>query len=218
MKNKKMIYGVLLLMVISLAATGGYYWYENANYVKTEDAHIDADIVKVSPQVAGQIAELAFEEGDEFAAGDILGRLSDVALPPGGNYDLINLRAPIDGMIIKKTGHVGEIASPGQAVAMMADLDALYVTANIEETDLAKIKVGQAVDFSVDAVPGSKFHGRVLSLGEATASTFSLLPTSNSSGNFTKVVQRIPIKISIDDASDKRLLPGMNVVVKIHLR
>ncbi|MCL6635610.1 MAG: efflux RND transporter periplasmic adaptor subunit, partial [Peptococcaceae bacterium] len=112
----------------------------------------------------------------------------------------------------------GEVGVPGQPIVMVADLNSLYITANVEETDLHKVRVGQKVEFTVDSFPGVRFDGRVISIGEATVSTFSLLPAQNTGGNFTKVVQRIPVKISIRDYQGRRLLPGMNAVVRIYVR
>jgi multidrug resistance efflux pump len=88
----------------------------------------------------------------------------------------------------------------------------------VEETELHKVKAGQFVEFTVDAFPNVYFTGQVSSLGDATVSTFSLLPSQNTGGNFTKVVQRIPVKISIKDFQGCRLLPGMNAIVKIHIK
>lgn len=216
--KKKKIFAVLIAMIITLAAVTYYYWYQNGHYVSTEDARVDGNIVKVSPQVSGQIVELPVEENQALEQGEAIGRLSDVTLTPGANLDLTVIKAPISGTVIKKVGHVGEIAAPGSPVVMMVDLNDLYVTANIEEGDLYKIQVGQQVDYTIDTFPGVKYHGKVISIGEAANSVFSLLPSSNTSNSFTKVTQRIPVKISIDDYQNKKLLPGMNAIIKIHLK
>ncbi|RYD03924.1 hypothetical protein N752_17735 [Desulforamulus aquiferis] len=102
-------------------------------------------------------------------------------------------------------------------MAMMTNLNALYVTANIEETRLNKVKVGQRVQYSIDTFPGLKFQGQVMSIGEAANSVFSLLPQQTSGNSYTKVTQRVPVKISIEDYQNQRLLPGMSAVVKIHI-
>ncbi len=216
--KKKNIYLVLLAMAISLAAVSFYYWYQNTHFVSTEDARVDGNIIKVSPQLAGQLVELPVEEDQYVHQGELIGRLSDVTLTPGSNLDLTVIKAPISGTVIKKIGHVGEMAAPGVAVAMMADLKNLYVTANIEENQLNKVKVGQPVDYTFDTFPGVRFHGKVISIGNATNSVFSLLPQQNTGNSFTKVTQRIPVKISIEDYQGQRLLPGMSAVVKIHLK
>ncbi|GAB6181984.1 efflux RND transporter periplasmic adaptor subunit [Desulfotomaculum defluvii] len=216
--KKKKILGVLLAMVITLAAVTYYYWYQNNHYVATEDARVDGNIVRVSPQVSGQIVELTVEENMSLQQGEALGRLSDIALAPGANLDLTVIKSPIAGTVIKKIAHVGEIAVPGSPVAMMVDLNDLHITANIEEKDLHKINVGQQVEYNIDSFPGTNFTGKVISIGEAANSVFSLLPQSNNSNSFTKITQRVAVKISIDDYQNKRLLPGMNAIVKIHLQ
>jgi multidrug resistance efflux pump len=217
--KKKMIFIlVTILMILSLAGVALYYWYQSNHYVITEDARVTGTLYKVNPQVAGKFLELNFEEGDIVQKGQVLARQDDATLSEDLNLDLTLVRAPIGGMILKKLAHVGEVGAAGQSIAMMADLNDLYVEANIEETDMYKLKVGQAVDFTIDSIPGHKFTGEVTTLGEATAAIFSLLPTQNTSGSFTKVVQRIPIKIKIDDFRGQHLLPGMNTIVRVHLQ
>jgi len=214
-KRKVLLFTILALMVVSLAGIGGYYWYNNRYYVSTEDATVTGDLVKVSPQISGRLLEFNMEEGDTVVKDQIIGRqevinLSDMAI------DQSVIRAPIDGIIIKKQCTVGEIESAGQTLAMMIDPKKLYVQANIEETEFGKVKPGQIVDISVDQFKGEKFTGRVKFVGEAANSTFSLLPTSTS-GTFTKVVQRIPVKIEFDQHAEK-FLPGTNAVIKIHIK
>ncbi|AQS58184.1 HlyD family secretion protein [Desulforamulus ferrireducens] len=216
--KKKSIYLVILAMVVTMAGVSYYYWYQNTHYVSTEDARVDGQIVKVSPQVSGQIIDLPIEENQDLTAGEYMGRLSDVNLAASANLDLTVLKAPISGTVIKKTAHVGEMATAGVAVAMMVDLNALYITANIEEGDLNKVKIGQRVNYTIDTFPEEKFTGQVISIGNAANSVFSLLPQQNTSNSFTKVTQRIPVKISIDDYHNKRLLPGMNAIVKINIK
>lgn len=209
---------ISLLMVLTLAGVTYYYWHKSNLYVDTEDAKVDADLIKVSPQIVGKIVELNVKEGQLVQEGEILARQADLTLAPGTNLDLSLIKSPISGVVVKKLGNTGEVGAPGQPVLMLADLNNLYITANIEEKKLSRVKPGQKVDFTVDAVPGVKYKGRVESIGEATLSTFSLLPAQNTGGNFTKVVQRIPVKIKIDDYQGRRLLPGMNAVVRIHVK
>ncbi|MCL6612081.1 MAG: efflux RND transporter periplasmic adaptor subunit [Peptococcaceae bacterium] len=205
-------------MVISLLGVTFYYWYNNTYYVRTEDARVDGAVVRISPQVTGKIISVNVEEGDRVVAGQALARLDDTLLAPGTNPDLAVVRAPQDGVIIKKIGSAGEIAAPGQPLLMMVDPYSLYVTANVEETKLSRVRPGQKVDVWVDAIPGQKFNGRVEKVGEASLSTFSLLPAANTSANFTKVVQRIPVKIVVEDFRGHQFLHGTNVYVKIHIK
>ncbi|HPZ43173.1 MAG TPA: efflux RND transporter periplasmic adaptor subunit [Bacillota bacterium] len=218
MRNKAVIYMVVAAMMLSLGGVSFYYWYKNTHFVDTEDARVDGIIVKVSPQISGIITEMYVEEGDLLQKGALIARQVDYTLSPDANLDLSLIKSPISGTVIKKIGNVGEVGVPGSPVAMLADLNNLYITANIEETELARVKPGQVVEFTIDSTPGIKYSGRVLSIGEATVSTFSLLPSQNTSGSFTKVVQRIPVKIGIDGYQGQRLLPGMNAVVRIYVK
>lgn len=136
------------------------------------------------------------------------------------------IASPIDGVIARKWVMPGDIVQPGQPVYTIYNLADIWITANLEETKLAGIRAGQPVKISVDAYPGRSFTGKVLLVGAAAASEFSLIPANNASGNFTKVTQRVPVRISVDQAGaapgrpgpsagEPRLLPGMSVVVKI---
>lgn len=218
MKNKKILYLVLALMIVTLAVVTAVYWYNSSHYVDTEDARVEGTIVKVSPQITGRISEMNVAEGDNIKEGAIIARQVDYQLTSGLNLDLSVVKSPITGTVIKKIGNVGEVGTPGSPIAMVADLKSLYITANIEETELHKVKPGQDVKFTIDSIPGVDFSGQVISIGEATVSTFSLLPAQNTSGNFTKVVQRVPVKISIKNYQGHRLLPGMNAIVRIYIK
>ena len=214
-KRKKLIIIILTLMVVAFASIGSYYWYQNANYVSTDDAKVMGDIVSVGPQISGKLLEINIEEGDSVIKDQILGR-QGVSNPQETNIDQSVFRAPISGIVIKKQGTVGEVISPGQTIAMIIDPNKLYITANIQETKLGKVKQGQKVDITIDQFANKTFSGTVKYVGQASNFTFSLLPTSTS-GTFTKVIQKIPIKIEFDK-SDNTLLPGTNAVVNIHIK
>jgi membrane fusion protein (multidrug efflux system) len=133
------------------------------------------------------------------------------------------IASPMTGVIAKKWVMPGDVVQPGQPIFTLYDLQNVWVTANFEETKLASIRLGDLTEISVDAYPGAKFEGRVILMGAVTASQFSLIPPNNASGNFTKVTQRVPVKISIDrqTTADKPdpvvLLPGMSAVVKVQV-
>jgi membrane fusion protein (multidrug efflux system) len=122
--------------------------------------------------------------------------------------------SPIDGVVAKKISHIGEVISAGQPIAVIVDLKNIWVEANLEETQVEHIRLGQSVDLEVDAYPNTRFTGKVINIGAATASEFALIPDSRSAGNFTKVTQRIPIRIEVVDPAEQ-LRPGMMVVVGI---
>ena len=127
--------------------------------------------------------------------------------------------APEDGYITQKNVLEGQLVQPG-AVLMAVSQGEVWVIANFKETQIDAIRVGQSVDIKIDAFPYKTFRGTVESLQAGTGSRFSVLPAENSSGNFVKVVQRVPIKIVFDQRPDKstQLVPGMSVVPKIKVR
>ena len=131
------------------------------------------------------------------------------------------LYSPISGIVAKRWLLPGDIVQPGQSVFTVTDNDKLWVAVYLEETKIAGVHLGQQTNFTIDAFPGVDFTGKVYSIGSNTASQFSLIPPNNASGNFTKVTQRVPLKISIDgllnggDLSNYKVLAGMSAVVKI---
>jgi len=214
-KRKPLIIGILAATAVIMAGIGIYYWFNSSFFVSTDDARVAADLVRVSPQMTGRILELDIEEGDSLIKDQIIGR-QEIMNASQSNVEASIIRAPISGMVLKKTGMPGELASMGQSVAVLADLEKVYISANIEEKKLGKIKIGQPVDVTIDQYKGLKLKGKVMSVGLASNSAFSLLP-STTGGTFTKTVQRIPVKIAIDKG-DELLLPGTNAVIKIHVR
>lgn len=130
------------------------------------------------------------------------------------------LRAPIDGVIGNRAMQVGDYVQPGQRLASLVPLDAVYIDANFKETQLARLVPGQKVAIAVDALPGRAIEGNVTSVSPASGSVFSLLPADNATGNFTKIVQRLPVRIRVPlGVTGERLLrPGMSVVVSVDTR
>jgi len=130
------------------------------------------------------------------------------------------VRAPFDGVVGNRAVQVGDYVQPTQRLASLVPLAAVYIDANFKETQVSRLKAGQPVSISVDALPGQSIEGRVASLAPASGSVFSLLPPDNATGNFTKIVQRLPVRILIpaDIAEQGVLRPGMSVVVKINTK
>lgn len=128
--------------------------------------------------------------------------------------------APEDGLVSKINVQAGQFLQPGQALFSIVHSDQVWVVANFKETQLDKMKVGQKVVVHADAYRNHAFEATLSSFSPATGSTFALLPPDNASGNFVKVVQRLPVKIEFTDKNDsliKKLRPGMNVQVDVHL-
>ena len=131
--------------------------------------------------------------------------------------------SPFTGVVAKRWVLQGEVVQAGQPILTLYDLEDVWVTAYFEETKLRSIPLGSRAEVSVDAFPSRRLHGTVTLLGAAAASQFSLIPPNNASGNFTKVTQRVPVRVALDQLNDgqgptgpyPRLLPGMSVVVRI---
>jgi membrane fusion protein (multidrug efflux system) len=126
------------------------------------------------------------------------------------------LRATVNGRVAKLTGAVGALAAPGQSIMVVVPLE-IWVTANFKESQLRDMRVGQSVDISIDAF-GRSFPGHVDSIQAGSGTAFSLLPAENATGNYVKVVQRVPVKITFDQRPDVELGPGMSVVPSVTVR
>ncbi len=231
MKKVKIILIVVLVLVL-LGGGGGvyYYIYEGSHFFTTEDAQIAANMITLTPEVTGKVTNWDVKEGDPVKTGQVLGHqdISSLVTSSVINAQALSstadsiasksdIKSPIDGKVVQSNVVKGQVISPGMDIAIIADTANIFISANIEETDIFKIKPSQIVDITIDAYPGKAFTGYVESIGQATQSAFSTLPTLNTSGEFSKVTQLIPIKIGIVNPENLTLMPGMNAVVKIHI-
>jgi membrane fusion protein (multidrug efflux system) len=135
------------------------------------------------------------------------------------NLQYTKIIAPVNGIVSNRTVEVGQNVAPGQELMKVINLDDVWITANFKETQLRNMKVGQRVTIDVDA-NGRSYNGKVDSIAGASGARFSLLPPENATGNYVKVVQRIPVKIVLDAGStnDHQLRPGMSVLPKVWIR
>lgn len=226
---------ILLILAVVIVAGGGagitYYVYGSINFYSTENAQITADMITLTPELTGKVKSWDVKEGDYVKAGQTLGRqdvgmqVTSSAMNPqalASTADSIiskaDIKSPIDGKIVQLNIVKGQVVSPGMEIATIADTSHFYIKANIEETDVIKIKPRQKVDIRIDAYPHKSFEGYVESISQATQSAFSQYPSLNTSGDFSKVTQLIPVKITIINAADLDLVLGMNATVKIHIK
>jgi multidrug resistance efflux pump len=214
---KKMI--VFMVIFAVLVFGGGaavlYYMNEVENYVLVDDAKVQGDLTMISAPATGRITEWKVKEGQYVNKGDLVGRIQTAPAQAGGTPQTVDVIAPQSGTVIQTKANEGAFVSPGMPLAMTADLDHLYVIANVEETKIQDVKQGHDVKITIDAFPDQTFTGKVEQIGFATTSTFSLLPNINAEGNYTKVAQRIPVKISFDNYERDKMVPGLNAEVKI---
>jgi membrane fusion protein (multidrug efflux system) len=193
---------------------GGVITQEQYDHVSkaSEAAEAQVEASKALLSVSGALVKSAYAAA---ATADAQIKVIETQL---GNT---RLYSPSDGVISRKWLLPGDVIQPGQSVFTVTDDKDKWVSAYLEETKIAEIHDGQKVRFTIDAFPDVKFYGKVYLIGSNTASVFSLIPANNASGNFTKVTQRIPIRISIDsagngkDVSSFNILSGMSAVVKI---
>jgi multidrug resistance efflux pump len=232
MKNLKKI--LLILAVVILAAgvaAISYYVYDSVYYFTTENAQVTADYITLTPEVTGKLKDWDVKEGDLVRSGQVLGKqdlsmvVTSTAMNPqtmASSADTLiskaDIKAPIEGKIVRSNVVVGQVISPGMEIATIADTSHIYVKANIEETDITRIRQGQKVDIKIDAYSNKTFDGYVESIGQVTQSAFSQFPSLNTSGTFSKVTQLIPVKIAITNAENLNLMIGMNATVKIRVK
>jgi membrane fusion protein (multidrug efflux system) len=181
-----------------------------------ERAHSHAELARKELRRA---EELAAQKGvsprqlDEARANaggaDADERLAELAL------EHCTLTSPFDGVVLQKATEVGNQLEAGQAAVTVADMDHAWIAANVEETDAGRLKAGQPVGVSVDE--GGSLGGSLLEVRDATLSTFSLIPSENSSGNFVKLVQRVPVKVALDPHPGRVLRVGQSVEIKIRV-
>ena len=136
------------------------------------------------------------------------------------DFSFTVIRAPVDGVFSNRAVQTGDYVQTGQRIASLVPLDDVYVDANFKETQLERLRPGQPVSISVDALSDHAIAGRIASLSPASGAVFSLLPPDNATGNFTKIVQRLPVRIEVpaDVAAKQVLRPGMSVVVSVNTK
>ncbi len=136
------------------------------------------------------------------------------------NLERTIVRAPVSGVIGDRQAQIGEYVQPGTQLMTIVPMSTIYVTANFKETQTARMQTGQRVHFTIDAVPGQTFEGEVESLAPGSGSEFSLLPFEPATGNFTRIVQRVPVRIRIlpGQKNIERLRPGLSAQVTVDLR
>ncbi len=166
---------------------------------------------------SGELTALNVKQNDTVTAGQTIATVSPLAVGATCPSD-ISITSPISGTIVQTMAVQGQTVAPGLTLLQVTDLSKVTITAYIDETILDSVKTQQDVDIHIDAYSGTSYTGKVQQNVQATAGSFSLLPTQdNASGNFTKVAQRIPVIISIDGNGGKAILPGMSAEVTIHL-
>lgn len=207
---------LIVILILALVAAGGFtasYFLNARNYVSTDNAQIDGDKIMVNAPASGTLVDWSASQGAVLAKDQVVGR---IRIMNGFTQPLMNIRAPADGTVAVDSGVPGTFVTSGTQLAVAYNLDKIFVTARVDETDVKAVRAGQAVDIDVDAYPHAKVTGRVREIQGGAATQFSLFPQSNTAGNFQKITQVIPVKIAIENGQNLDLVPGMNVTVYIH--
>jgi membrane fusion protein (multidrug efflux system) len=188
--------------------------------VKAEKESAEAALLVAQTQVPVIHKKVSTNEQEAMAtASNIAGRQSDVDFARL-QLSYTAIIAPADGIASKRNIQLGQLVQAGQSLLAVVNDKGLYITANFKETQMEHLKIGEKVDITVDAYPDSPVHGSVESFAGATGAKFSLLPPDNATGNFVKVVQRVPVRIKLDSspAFNTALRPGMSVKVIVHTK
>lgn len=190
---------------------------QSLDAAKAQAAAMRAQMVAMQRQEAAAGANVSGMEAGVRLAQARLGAATAVRDNAALQLSFTRIPAQASGMIAKKQVEIGQLVQPGQLLMNIASDTGLFVTANFKETQLARLRVGQRVELDVDAYDGARIEGRVESISAATGARFTLLPPDNASGNFTKVVQRIPVRIRITKGLDaeRPLRIGLSVVAHV---
>jgi membrane fusion protein (multidrug efflux system) len=195
-------------------ATTGYGSVQNAQAAQSHNAGAQAAILRDTANLASALKQVELLKAEITQASAAAARASALQRQAELNLGYTTITAPIDGIVGNRTLRTGQFVQAGTQLMSLVPATGAYVVANFKETQLTAVRKGQPVDIAVDMFPGQKVHGHVDSLAPASGQEFALLPPDNATGNFTKVVQRIPVKIALDTTSIE-LRPGMSVIPTI---
>ncbi|PNE07300.1 HlyD family efflux transporter periplasmic adaptor subunit [Priestia megaterium] len=196
-----------IIVILALLIGGGYYYVQKSNYITTDNAKVSGDVYNVVAPAAGKVASWTVEEGNDVSKDAEIAKIQ-------AEKGSVVAKVPADGKIIQTNVKENQMVQAGQQIATEVDMKDLFIVANIKEDQLKDIKEGDDVDVTVDGDSSAKIDGKVEEIGYATNSLSSLTSNSSSDGNYTKVSQTVPVKISISNYSE-HVLPGMNAEVKI---
>ncbi|SHL41177.1 membrane fusion protein, multidrug efflux system [Bradyrhizobium lablabi] len=202
-----------------LAATG-FGSVQNAQQAQSRNAGAQAAIARDTANLASALKQVDLLKAEIVQANATLARAEALQSQAELNLGYTSIVAAIDGVVGNRTLRIGQFVQAGTQLMSLVPVTGAYVVANFKETQLTDVREGQAVDIAVDMFPGQLVHGRVDSIAPASGQEFALLPPDNATGNFTKVVQRIPVRIALnrDNSVPIELRPGMSVIPTIETK
>lgn len=201
-------------------AASGFGSVQNAQQAQSRNAGAQAVIQRDAANLASALKQVDLLKAEIAQATAALARATAAQKQAELNLSYTTIVAPINGIVGNRTLRVGQFVQAGTQLMSVVPVAGAYVVANFKETQLTDVHQGQAVDIAVDMFPGEVVHGHVDSIAPASGQEFALLPPDNATGNFTKVVQRIPVKIVLDrdNSSPIELRPGMSVIPTIETK
>jgi multidrug resistance efflux pump len=204
---------IVILAVLAALGFGGAYFLYSRNFVSTDNAQVDGDKVQINAPDTGTLVDWGGTQGSQVKRNEIMGRIK---MGSSGAQPQRTIKSPGNGTIAVNNAVEGQWVTAGTQLATAYDFNKIYVTARVDETDVADIHPGAQVDVDVDAFSGHPVTGIVSEIQGAAANQFSLFPESNSTGNFQKVTQVIAVRVAFTNTDGLPLVPGMNVTVHIH--
>src|SRR5215470_10323610 len=231
-RSRRRVLGWILIALVALLLVAGAvfahrFYRDSQQYVSTDNAQLSGTPIDVGSMNAGRIAQLNVKVGDHVARGQLLAQValpSQTGVAQNGQPELdflgsadsrTNVQAPIDGVVIATPVAVGATVAAGESIVQVVDPTQLWVNANVDETAVDRVRVGQPAIVHVDAL-NTDVDGTVDAITPATAATFSMLPSNSSSGTFSKVTQLVPVRIQVRLNSQTPLL-GTSVEVRIRV-
>ena len=206
--SKAMVIAAAIVILLAGLGIAGYFIYEGSFYYQTDNAMVDAVIYQLTANASGQLVIMNISQGDEVKAGQVLAQVEK------GPY----VRSPVDGTVTDVKMQKGDYVTASDVILVVVKTSDMYITANVEETNILKIRVGQSVSVSLDAY-GRSFDGYVEEVNTVTSTKLTGSATSfTTSGTYTKITQLIPIKIKLLDNVDLVNIIGTNATVKIRIK
>jgi membrane fusion protein (multidrug efflux system) len=201
-------------------ASTGFGSVQNAQQAQARNAGAEAAIARDTANLASAVKQVDLLKAEIVQANAALARAQALQSQAELNLEYTSIVAPIDGVVGNRSLRVGQFVQAGTQLMSVVPVAGAYVVANFKETQLTDVRKGQAVEIAVDTFPGQIVHGHVDSIAPASGQEFALLPPDNATGNFTKVVQRIPVKIALelDEGSTVELRPGMSVIPTVETK
>jgi multidrug resistance efflux pump len=206
--SKPMVIAAAIVILLAGFGIAGYFLYQGEFYYQTDNAKVDAEVFQLTANASGKVVKMNAQQGQQVLAGQVLARVNN-------GPDIVS---PVDGTVTDVRMDEGDYANASDVLVVVAKTSDVYITANVEETNILKIRRGQNVSVSLDAY-GRSFDGYVDSVSTVTSSKLTgAVASFTTSGTYTKVTQLLPVKIKLRDDIDLTRIIGTNAAIKIKIK